>query len=55
MPRLVLQIFSKTVFGSVSFEFIERQGDDGFGEANFKALFQFIERDQIKRGVLATT
>jgi 4-hydroxyphenylpyruvate dioxygenase len=36
----------------VFFEFIQRKGDDGFGEGNFKALFQSIERDQIKRGVL---
>jgi 4-hydroxyphenylpyruvate dioxygenase len=54
-PRLLLQIFSKTVFGPVFFEFIQRLGDDGFGEGNFKALFQSIERDQIKRGVLATS
>ncbi len=53
-PRLLLQIFSKTVFGPVFFEFIQRLGDDGFGEGNFKALFQSIERDQIRRGVLAT-
>lgn len=51
-PRLLLQIFSKTVLGPVFFEFIQRQGDDGFGEGNFKALFQSIERDQMARGVL---
>ncbi len=55
VPRLLLQIFSKTVFGPVFFEFIQRLGDDGFGEGNFQALFQSIERDQIKRGVLATS
>jgi len=54
-PRLLLQIFSQTVLGPVFFEFIERKGDDGFGEGNFKALFQSIERDQIRRGVLTTT
>jgi 4-hydroxyphenylpyruvate dioxygenase len=52
-PRLLLQIFSGTLLGPVFFEFIQRKGDDGFGEGNFKALFQSIERDQIKRGVLA--
>ncbi|MFC7516379.1 4-hydroxyphenylpyruvate dioxygenase [Herbaspirillum sp. GCM10030257] len=52
--RLLLQIFSKTVFGPVFFEFIQRKGDDGFGEGNFKALFESIERDQVRRGVLQT-
>ena len=51
-PRLLLQIFSGTVLGPVFFEFIQRQGDDGFGEGNFKALFESIERDQVRRGVL---
>ena len=51
-PRLLLQIFSQTHLGPVFFEFIQRKGDDGFGEGNFKALFQTIERDQIRRGVL---
>ena len=51
-PRLLLQIFSDTVLGPVFFEFIERQRDEGFGEGNFKALFEPIERDQIKRGVV---
>jgi len=53
--RLLLQIFSGTVLGPVFFEFIQRKGDSGFGEGNFKALFESIERDQIKRGVLSTT
>ena len=55
-PRLLLQIFSGTVFGPVFFEFIQRKGDyrEGFGEGNFKALFQSLERDQIERGVLQT-
>ncbi len=52
-PRLLLQIFSETVLGPVFFEFIQRKGDDGFGEGNFKALFESLERDQIRRGALA--
>jgi 4-hydroxyphenylpyruvate dioxygenase len=52
-PRLLLQIFSDTLLGPVFFEFIKRKGDDGFGEGNFKALFQSIERDQLRRGVLS--
>ncbi|GIX12320.1 MAG: 4-hydroxyphenylpyruvate dioxygenase [Paracoccaceae bacterium] len=50
--RILLQIFSKTVIGPIFFEFIQRKGDEGFGEGNFKALFESIERDQIERGVL---
>lgn len=50
--RILLQIFSKTVIGPIFFEFIQRKGDDGFGEGNFKALFESIERDQIERGVI---
>lgn len=50
--RLLLQIFSETVIGPIFFEFIQRKRDEGFGEGNFKALFESIERDQIKRGVL---
>ena len=52
--RLLLQIFSQTVLGPVFFEFIQRKNDDGFGEGNFKALFESIERDQIRRGVINT-
>lgn len=52
-PRLLLQIFAEPTVGPVFFEFIERRGDEGFGEGNFTALFQSIERDQVKRGVLA--
>jgi 4-hydroxyphenylpyruvate dioxygenase len=52
--RLLLQIFSQTVLGPVFFEFIQRKKDEGFGEGNFKALFQSIERDQVRRGVIAT-
>ena len=51
-PRLLLQIFSETQLGPVFFEFIQREGDDGFGEGNFKALFESLERDQIRRGAL---
>jgi len=53
-PRLLLQIFSEPMLGPVFFEFIERQGNyrEGFGEGNFKALFESLERDQINRGAL---
>jgi 4-hydroxyphenylpyruvate dioxygenase len=51
-PRLLLQIFSETQIGPVFFEFIQRKRDEGFGEGNFKALFESIERDQVARGVL---
>jgi len=50
--RLLLQIFSKNMVGPTFFEFIERKNDEGFGEGNFTALFQSIERDQIERGVI---
>lgn len=50
--RILLQIFSKTVIGPIFFEFIQRKGYDGFGEGNFRALFESIEQDQIDRGVL---
>ena len=52
--RILLQIFSKTVIGPIFFEFIQRKGDDGFGEGNFKALFESIEREQIEAGELDT-
>jgi 4-hydroxyphenylpyruvate dioxygenase len=48
--RLLLQIFSQTVLGPVFFEFIQRKADEGFGEGNFKALFDSLERDQLRRG-----
>jgi 4-hydroxyphenylpyruvate dioxygenase len=51
-PRLLLQIFSNTVLGPIFFEFIQRKGDEGFGEGNFRALFESIEEDQVRRGVL---
>ncbi|MGY6568476.1 MAG: 4-hydroxyphenylpyruvate dioxygenase [Salinarimonas sp.] len=50
--KCLLQRFSKTVVGPIFFEFIQRKGDDGFGEGNFKALFESIEEDQIRRGVI---
>ncbi|HNQ75044.1 MAG TPA: 4-hydroxyphenylpyruvate dioxygenase [Pseudothauera hydrothermalis] len=50
--RLLLQIFSECLLGPVFFEFIQRQGDEGFGEGNFKALFESMERDQLRRGVI---
>ena len=49
----LLQIFTKNVIGPVFFEIIQRKGDEGFGEGNFQALFDSIERDQIRRGVLS--
>jgi 4-hydroxyphenylpyruvate dioxygenase len=52
--KVLLQRFSKTEIGPIFFEFIQRKGDDGFGEGNFKALFESIEADQIQRGVLKT-
>ncbi len=50
--KILLQIFSKTVIGPIFFEFIQRKGDDGFGEGNFKALFESIEQEQIESGEL---
>ena len=49
---LLLQIFTDTMIGPIFFEIIERKGNDGFGEGNFRALFESIELDQIRRGVL---
>lgn len=51
-PELLLQIFTQTVIGPIFFEIIQRKGDEGFGEGNFRALFESIELDQIRRGVL---
>ncbi len=50
--RKLLQIFTQNAFGPIFFEIIQRKGNEGFGEGNFQALFESIERDQIKRGVL---
>ena len=52
-PRLLLQIFSNTMVGPTFFEFIERKKDEGFGEGNFTALFESIERDQLARGIIS--
>ena len=53
--RLLLQIFSETLIGPIFFEFIERKKDEGFGEGNFQALFESMERDQLRRGTIAQT
>ena len=52
---ILLQIFTDTVIGPVFFEIIQRKGNQGFGEGNFQALFESIELDQIRRGVLDAT
>jgi len=51
-PRILLQIFTDTLLGPVFFEIIQRKKDEGFGEGNFQALFDSIERDQVARGVV---
>jgi len=53
--ELLLQIFSENQLGPIFFEFIQRKGDEGFGEGNFKALFESMELDQMRRGVLKTS
>jgi 4-hydroxyphenylpyruvate dioxygenase len=53
LTKVLLQIFSANAIGPIFFEFIERKGDEGFGEGNFRALFLSIEEDQLRRGVLA--
>ena len=50
--RKLLQIFTQNAFGPIFFEIIQRKGNEGFGEGNFQALFESIERDQMRRGVL---
>jgi 4-hydroxyphenylpyruvate dioxygenase len=49
---LLLQIFTRNAIGPIFFEIIQRKGNEGFGEGNFRALFESIEADQIRRGVL---
>jgi len=49
---VLLQIFTRNVIGPIFFEIIQRKGNEGFGENNFRALFESIELDQIRRGVL---
>ncbi len=53
--ELLLQVFTQTVIGPIFFEIIQRKGDQGFGEGNFRALFESIELDQVRRGVLSDT
>lgn len=53
-PCLLLQIFSETLIGPIFFEFIQRKCDEGFGEGNFQALFDSIEREQLARGTIKT-
>ncbi|RPE79641.1 4-hydroxyphenylpyruvate dioxygenase [Vulcaniibacterium tengchongense] len=50
--RKLLQIFTQNAIGPIFFEIIQRKGNEGFGEGNFQALFESIERDQMRRGVL---
>jgi 4-hydroxyphenylpyruvate dioxygenase len=50
--RLLLQIFTQNCIGPIFFEIIQRKGNEGFGEGNFQALFESIEREQMRRGVL---
>jgi 4-hydroxyphenylpyruvate dioxygenase len=50
--EMLLQIFTRTVIGPIFFEIIQRKGNEGFGEGNFRALFESIELDQVRRGVL---
>jgi len=52
---LLLQIFTQNVIGPCFFEIIQRKGNEGFGEGNFKALFESLELDQVRRGVLSLT
>ncbi len=51
----LLQIFTENLFGPIFFEIIQRKGNDGFGNGNFQALFESIELDQIRRGVIKVT
>ena len=50
---VLLQIFTEPVIGPIFFELIERKGNEGFGEGNFQALFESMEEDQVRRGVLS--
>ena len=45
--KILLQVFSRTMLGPMFFEFIQRKGDEGFGEGNFQALFESIERAEV--------
>jgi 4-hydroxyphenylpyruvate dioxygenase len=50
---ILLQIFTETMFGPIFFEIIQRKGNEGFGNGNFQALYESIELDQIRRGVIS--
>ncbi|HEX7741313.1 MAG TPA: 4-hydroxyphenylpyruvate dioxygenase, partial [Sphingobium sp.] len=50
---ILLQIFTEPMFGPIFFEIIQRKGNEGFGNGNFQALFESIELDQIRRGVVS--
>ncbi|MGH7023060.1 MAG: 4-hydroxyphenylpyruvate dioxygenase, partial [Caulobacteraceae bacterium] len=52
---LLMQIFTQNMIGPIFFEVIQRKGNEGFGEGNFRALFESIEADQIRRGVIPPT
>lgn len=52
LSGFLLQIFTSSVVGPMFFELIQRKGNEGFGEGNFQALFESIERDQVRRGVI---
>ena len=45
--KILLQVFSRTMVGPIFFEFVQRKGDEGFGEGNFQALFESIERADV--------
>jgi 4-hydroxyphenylpyruvate dioxygenase len=49
---ILLQIFTAAVIGPIFFETIQRKGNEGFGKGNFQTLFESIEQDQIRRGVV---
>jgi 4-hydroxyphenylpyruvate dioxygenase len=49
---ILLQIFTANVLGPIFYEIIQRKGNEGFGEGNFQALFESIELDQMRRGVI---
>jgi len=50
---ILLQIFTEPMFGPIFFEIIQRKGNEGFGNGNFQALFESIELEQIRRGVIS--
>lgn len=52
---MLLQIFSANAIGPIFFEFIQRKGNEDFGEGNFRAFFVSVEEDQLRRGVLTVS